>query len=141
MATQSGKVQFFQNIHLILGAGHRVDAFDTAGISVAWQGDAFSVIVGPDGIATYVGTGTAQAITTVTLLPASDSIDYIYTWVVSGLAKICSLRDANGRTFLTDATARPRQRADMTFNATANPFTFDIHCPNFRGPQGGLNNA
>jgi hypothetical protein len=139
MATQTGKVQNFQNVALILGLGHRVDAFDTAGIGLAWQGDKITVIVGPGGVAMAVDSGVSHAIITVTLMPASDSIDYIWSWVSEGDPRLCSLKDSNGRTFLTDPKAYPRQRADMTFNATANPVAFDIHCPQLSGPQGGLN--
>lgn len=139
MATQTGKVQNFQKVALILGLGHRVDAFDAAGIGLAWQGDKVTVTVGPGGIATYVDTGVSYGIITVTLSPASDSIDYIWAWVTAADPRLCSLKDSNGRTFLTDPKAMPRQRGDMTFNATANPVEFNIHCPQLSGPQGGLN--
>lgn len=140
MPTEPGKVQNFQNVSLVIDPGaHRVDAFDDAGINLAWQGDAIVVKVGPDLIPVYVATGLAHAIVTVTLLPASNSIDFIAVWVASGLPKAVSLIDANGRTFLTDAKSMPRQRGNMQFNATLNPVAFDIICPNMQGLQGGLN--
>ncbi len=95
MATQSGNVQNFQNVTLMMGAGHRADAFDDGGIAVAWQGDAFTVKVGPDGVAVYVGTGFAHAILTLTFLPASLSIDYTHAWLLSGIPRPLSLIDAN----------------------------------------------
>ncbi|MCP4224494.1 MAG: hypothetical protein GY773_14230, partial [Actinomycetia bacterium] len=91
--------------------------------------------------AVYVGTGFAYAILTLTFLPASLSIDYTHAWLLSGIPRPLSLIDANGKTFLTEARALPRQRPNLTFNGSANPYPVDIHCPNFTGPIGALNNA
>lgn len=138
--TEPGKVQNFQNVSLVLDPGaHRVDAYDDPGINLAWQGDANVVKVGPDLIPVFVATGLAHGIITVTLLPASDSIDFLYAWVLSGVPKALTLIDANGRTFLTDAKTMPRQRGNMQLNAAINPVPFDIICPNMQGSQGGLN--
>ena len=49
-----------------------------------------------------------------------------------------TLKDAAGVTFLTTATAIPRQRPNFTFNGAANAWSIDIHCPNFLGPLGGV---
>lgn len=141
MPTQSGKVQNFQNVTLSIGSGFRADAFDDGGIAVAWQGDAFTVKVGPDGVAIYVGTGFAYAIMTLNFLSAANGIEYTHGWLLSGIPRPLALIDGNGTTFLTEARALPRQRPNITFNGASNPWSVDIHCPNFTGPIGGLNNT
>ena len=138
MATQPGKVQNFSKVHLILG-GFRVDAFDVAGITVAWQGVSASVQIGPDGIPVFNHTDTANALLTATVTVASGAIDYFDAWLRRGTSKIVSLMDLNGRTFLTDANGMPEKRPDLTINGELNPYALSILVPNFRGPIGGLN--
>ncbi len=140
MATQSGNVQNFKNVTLSI-RGYPVDAYDDAGIAVAWQGPEFTVKVGPGGVAMYVATGNRYAIVTVTLLPASNSIAHIHAWLESGVPRPMSLLDANSTTFLVEARAMPEQRPALTYNATANPMAINIHCPSFGGPIGGLKNV
>jgi len=140
MATQPGKIFNFQRTHLVIFPGFRVDAYDVGGVSIAWQGDDTTVSIGPDNIPVFISTGNAYAIPTVNLSNASDAIDFIHTWIEGGDTKVLSWKDSNARTFLTTQTARPRQRANMTYNGSSNPAVYDIHCPNFRGPVGGLDN-
>lgn len=140
MATQSGKVQDFRKVSLVIGEGHSVDAFNTGGIALNWQGDAVQVIIGPGGVAMFVALGNAYGIITANLLAASDSIDFLHAWLLSGFPKPLALLDSGGRTFLTDATTMPRQRPNIVYNGADNPWSVDIHCPTLGGPIGGLNN-
>jgi len=140
MTTQAGKVSIFKNVHLVVFPGFRFDAFDDGGISIAWQGPTNLVKVGPDGIPVFVGTDNANALLTINLLQSSNGIDFMDAWISLGVPKILTLRDASGTTFLTEPTAMPEQRADMTYNASDNPLVYNIICPRFRGPIGSLNN-
>ena len=138
MSTQSGATYDFSKTDLVIGAGFRVDAYADAGISIAWQGDAFTVAQGADNINVIVGTKSTYAILTSNNMQSAAFLDYVGAWVVSGDPRPLSFEDRNGRTILADAKAIPRQRPDMTFNNSHNPRATDIHCPNLSGSVGGL---
>lgn len=138
MATISGATQNFQNVDVILGSGHRVDAYDTAGVDLAWTEDRNTMSGGPDNKAVHVDNGSTMATITVTLKSNSRSIPYINAWIDAGDSRVVVLQDRNGTTRLAEARARTAQKAPMTFNGAANPVPFVINCPNLTGVQGNL---
>ena len=138
MATTSGLVLDFRKVHLIIGAGFRVDAYADAGLTGAWQGDQNIVVPGADNINVIVTTGNNYAIITTSLMSSSLFINYVSGWLSAGGFRPLSLEDANGTTFLSDPRAIPRQNPDMVFAAAENPRVIDIHCPNLNGVVGAI---
>lgn len=129
----------FKQLDIILGAGFRVDAYDTAGVTLAWQGDAFTVAVAADDINVIIATGSTYAIITINMMQSAAVIDYVSAWVDSADPRPLSLQDRTGRTVMAAAKAIPRQKPNMGFSNTHSPRAIDIHCPNLTGVAGGLN--
>jgi hypothetical protein len=139
MSPQSGASYDFTKVDLVIGeGGFRVDAYADAGISIAWQGDQFTVAVGADDINVIVATKSTYAILTSNQMQSSRFLDYVTAWLQDGVSRTLSFQDRSGRTILSDARAVPRQQPNMTFNNSHNARAIDIHCPNLRGTVGGL---
>lgn len=139
MATIPGSVQNFSNVDVILGSGHRVDAYMDAGLSVAWATDRNTMSSGADNKGIHIDTGSAMATVTLNLKANSRSIPYIDAWIEAGDNRPLVLQDRNtATTRLVEARARPAQKAPMTYSNTDNPVTYVINCPNLTGPQGNL---
>ncbi len=141
MATKSGATFDFRNAHLVIGSGFRVDAYDVAGLTVAWAGDRNTVALGADNINVIVSTGNTAAVITVSLMASARFLDYVTGWLEVGGTRPLSFEDGSSRIFLADPSAIPRQQPNMTFAAAHNAFPIDIHCPNLEGVVGGLNDG
>lgn len=138
MATKSGATFDLTKVDIILGNGHRVDALDTAGAALVWQGDAATVAQGADNINVIVLTKSTYGILTLTLMMNSLTIDYLDGWLQSTQTRRLVISDRNGRTNLVDTGAFPRQRPGLTFTNSHSPRAIDIHCPNLAGIVGAI---
>lgn len=138
MASTSGLTLDLRKFDLILGAGFRVDAYDTGGAVLAWQGDFSTVAQGADDNNVLVIVGSTYAIITISNMMSANVIAYVSAWVNSRTPRPLAIKDRNGLTDLAAARAMPRQQAGMTWTNTHTPTTIDIHCPNLTGTLGGL---
>lgn len=131
-------------LHLIIG-GHRVSGYMPGTfLSVVYDVDAFTKLIGVDGEGAWFKSANLAAVITATLMQSSDSNDVLNGFYQAdraapgGLLQPLSLAEANGRTgFITDK-CRVMKLPDAVWADTVQGRVWAIGTTKLQGNMGGV---
>ncbi len=132
------------SLHCIVG-GHRVSGFAPGSfLSVVYDVDAFTRLIGVDGEGAWFKSANRAALVTITLIQSSQSNDVLSGFHIAdlntpnGLLIPFSLREQNGTTLLVAPQARVIKLPDVTYSDSVESRAWSIGTTRLEGALGGV---